>query len=623
MRDQLLHYYENELRFVRRQLVDFAEKYPAVASQLLLEPDKCEDPHVERLIESFAMLTARVQMRLDDDFPEITTALLTMLHPSLMAPLPSATIVQFVGDADRAQATTVTTIERHSQIHTPAVKGVRCRFRTSYPVTLWPIEVTDVSVISLDRGSPVCPPEAVAAIRIGLSTLGAQSFSQLSLDSLQFFFDGNTTTAHRLYELFFRQSCGLVVRPGQQDMDATRVNSQATFLPPQELRQMGFAADEGLFGESGSVHLGHQLLQEYFVFPDKFLFGEIGGLAGSAATSAGKDLEILVLLDRLPLDLEAKLSPDNLKLGCTPAVNLFPYQAEPITLKHTAPEYRVIPESSAQDSFEVHSIRRVEAVDARTGQVREYRPFFGLRHGDPREEEMAFWQMSRRPGRAARDGGTDCYLTMVDAQGSLSDRHQDDTVMVNIMATNRDLPVGLPLGTRGGTFSIEGQPGIDSIKTLRKPTASIRPPHGQSTMWRLISLLSLNYLSLLEVVDDKRSHHGGGPVAFREMMALLDFADTPVTQQRIAGLTGLDWRRVVRQVSTSEGRLLTRGLEVTLHFEEANYTGSGVFLFASLLERFLAYYTSINSFTQTVATVKKREEVLKRWLPRAGEGLLI
>jgi len=623
MRDQLLHYYENELRFIRRQLVDFAEQYPAIASQLLLEPDKCEDPHVERLIEAFAMLTARVQMRLDDDFPEISTALLEMLHPGFLTPLPSATVVQFVGDPDRAQATSGTLIPRHSQIHTPPVNGVRCRFRTSFPVTLWPLSVTEVSVVPLDRGSPLCPPEVVAAVRISLKTLGSQSFSQLSLQELRFFFDGNPSTAHQLYDLFFRRACGVIVSPHQADTEASQVGAQASFLPAEVLRQVGFQTDEGLFDSKGSAHLGHRLLQEYFVFPDKFLFGEIGGLDNKVLANVGKELDLLLLLDRLPLELEAKLGPENLKLGCVPAANLFPHQAEPITLKHTVPEYRVVPESSAQGSYEVHSIQRVETVDARSGQVREFRPFFALRHGDPHEGEMAFWHMTRRPANTKQYDGTECYLTLVDARGTPTSEFLDDTLIVRTLATNRDLPVDLPLGTRGGAFSIEGQPGVESIRTLRKPTATIRPPQGSETMWRLVSLLNLNYLSLLDVVDDGRSHHGGGPVAFREMMSLLDFAETAVTRQRIAGLRGLDWRRVVRQVATTEGRLLTRGLEITLHFEEASYTGSGVFTFASILERFLAYYTSINSFTQTVATVKKREEVLKRWKPRAGEGHLI
>lgn len=485
MRDRLLQYYEKELRFIRRQLVDFAESYPAIASQLLLEPDKCEDPHVERLIESFAMLTARAQLRLDDDFPEITTALLGLLQPNFLAPMPSVTVVQFTGDRDRSQATTGTQIPRHSQIHTPPVHGVRCRFRTSLPVTLWPIEITGVGVTSLDRGNALCPPEAVAAVRIELRTLGAQSFSQLSLSSLSFFFDGDASLANQLYELMFRQPLGVIVRPGRKDVEVSRVGGGASFLPPASLHQLGFAADEGLLDAPRTSHLGHRLLQEYFLFPDKFLFGEIVGLTPSVLAPIGEKLEILVLLDRLPLELEAKLEPDNLKLGCTPAVNLFSHQAEPLTLRPTEPEYRVVPDSHAQRSYEVHSIARVETLDARTGHVREFRPFFSLRHGDPREGELAFWHATRRPTGSKHDAGTEVYLTLVDPRGGPPAQLPGDTLIVHVLASNRDLPAELPLGTRGGEFQIEGQPGIDRVRTLRKPTPTVRGPQGQETLWRL------------------------------------------------------------------------------------------------------------------------------------------
>lgn len=623
MRERLLHYYERELRFVRRQLVDFAESYPAIASQLLIEPDKCEDPHVERLIEAFAMIAARTQMRLDDDFPEITTALLGLLQPEVLAPMPSATVVQFTGDPDRSHATTGTLIPRHSQIHTPPVKGARCRFRTCYPVTLWPIAVDAVGIVALDRGNPLCPPEAVAALRIELSTLGAQTFAQLPLDRLRFFFDGNVATAHRLHELLFRRPLGLIVRPGSADADASRVGDGAHFLEPNRLCPVGFAADEGLIDEQRTSHLGHRLLREYFLFPEKFLFGDITGLSAPVLAAAGRKLEILILLDRLPLELEARLGPENMKLGCTPAVNLFPHQAEPVTLRQTEAEYRIVPDIHAPVAYEVHAIKRVEALSARSGLVREFRPFFSLRHGDPRDGELAFWHASRRPSHSKLDAGTEVYVTLVDPRGAPPVQAPGDTLIVHIVASNRDLPAELPLGTRGGEFQIEGQPGIDRIRTLRKPTATVRLPEGQAELWRLVSALSLNHLSLLELVDDGRGHQAGGPLAFRELLALLDLADTPVTRQRITGLVGLDWRRVLRQIATPEGRLLTRGLEITLHLDENQYAGSSAFMFASILERFLAYYTSINSFTQTVATVMKREEVLMRWPPRAGEGLII
>ena len=620
MRNKLLHYYEKELRFVRRELTDFAESYPAIASQLLLEPDKCEDPHVERLIESFAMLTARVQMHLDDDFPEITEAFLSLLQPHYLAPIPSMTIVQMEADADRKEALTGMPVPRLSQLHTPPVGGVRCRFRTCFPVTLWPISVTAVDVISIDQGDPNCPPEAIAAIRIQLKTLGSHPFSELNPGYLRFFFDGNASTAHKLYEHFFRKPLGMIVRPRTLDADTSRVGNGAKFLSPDHIRPVGFAEDEGLLEYGGSGHLGHRLVQEYFCFPDKFLFADLTGLDATTLAGAGKDLEILILLDKLPLDLESKLGVENLKLGCTPAVNLFPHSADPLVLDHTKSEVRVIPDGHHAMGYEVHSILKVETVDPSDGKVHVFRPFYAMRHGDPREGEVGFWQGSRRPSQVKGDTGSELFLTLVGSQGDVLQEKPGDTLIVQALCTNRDMPESLPLGSRGGEFRIEGQPGVARINTLRKPTAVLRLPEGEDTLWRLISLLSLNHLSLLESND---SRQGGGPVAFREILSLLDFANSAVTRQRITGLVGLKWRGVLRQISVPEGRLLTRGLEVTLEFDDSLFTGSGVFLFAAVLERFLAHYTSLNSFTQTIAVVRQRQEELKQWAPRAGETPLV
>ena len=620
MRDELLHYYERELRFIRRELGDFAERYPAVAGQLLIEPDKCEDPHVERLIEAFSMLTARVQMRLDDDFPEITTAFLSLMQPHYLAPIPSSTVVQLEADADRSDATSGMVIPRYSQLHTPPMGGVRCHFRTCYPVTLWPITVDSVDVISLDRGDAIMPPNAVAAVRIKLKTLGSQPFSMLPLDRIRFFFDGNPTVAYQLYELFFRNPLGLVIRGGRRDAEVSRVGAGAVFRSPDCIQPVGFAPDEGLLEYGGSGHLGHRLLQEYFCFPDKFLFADLAGLDQAALAQTDQELEILLLLDKLPLDLEGQVSKENLKLGCTPAVNLFKHQADPLLLEHTRSEYRVVPDSHAPQGYEVHSIRHVETIDPTQGKSREFRPFFALRHGDPQDGEEAFWQTSRQPSGIKGDAGSELFLTLVGAGGEALREMPGDTLIVKTMCSNRDLPEQLPLGSQGGEFKIEGQPGVVRIHTLRKPTAVLRLPQGRNTLWRLISLLSLNHMSLLETATRDGEK---GPVAFREMLSLLDFAGTAITRQRIAGLVGLQWRGVLRQVTVPEGRLLTRGIEVTLEFDESRYIGSGVFLFASVLERFLAHYTSLNSFTQTVATVRQREEVLKTWTPRAGETPLV
>ncbi len=629
MRERLLHYYERELRYIRRMTGDFAQRYPAIASQLLIEPDKCEDPHVERLIESFAMLTGRVQMRLDDEFPEITEAFLGLLFPHYLAPIPSMTIAQLEPDSDRSEATTGIEIPRHSLLHADPVKGVRCRFRTCYPVSLWPIELIDVKVIPLDQGEPGCPPGTVGAISIRLRTRGTNPFADLELSQLRFFLDGETATACQLYEYLFSKPLGIVLRRPEEKGKRSAGRQSAVFLPPDHIQPVGFAPDEGLLEYKDDSLLGHRLLQEYFCFPDKYLFADIMGLDRGPLAQIGDSLEILVLLDNLPLDLETKLGPENLKLGCTPVINLFPHQAEPINLTHSVSEYQIVPDAHAPTSYEVCAIHSVEAMESGTGSLKTYRPFFSLRHGEDDGDQIPFWQSARRPAIRKDDHGTEVSLMLVDKTGNLLERSPGETLVVQTLCSNRDLPPQLPFkSSRRGDFYIEGQPGVQRIVTLRKPTGSLRMSESSDLYWRLISLMSLNHLSLTSIDESAqyRSASGvyaSGPVAFRELLSLLDFVQTAATKQRVAGLTELESRPVMRQIKTDGGRLFARGLEMVLRFDETKYTGSGVFLFASVLERFLGYYTTINSFIQTVVEVQQREGVVKRWPPRSGEIQLI
>jgi len=623
MKEALLSYYERELRFIRRSAQEFAERYPAVAGQLLLEPDKCEDPHVERLIEAFAMLTARVQQKLDSGFTEITEAFLGLLYPEYLAPVPSATIVQLQLDADRADASAGIEIPRHSQLHTKPFGGVRCRFRTSYDTTLWPIQVSAVDVISLGRNEPACPSNAVAAVRIRLRAMGSQSFADLPLDKLRFFLDGDSQLVHQVYELVFNNSLGLVVRPTTESGATLAERDLAVRLDAGHLSPVGFAPDEMVFGAGGNVALGYRLLQEYFSFPEKYQFVELTGLKAARSAMAGPEIEVLVLLDELPLDLEGQLGPDNFRLGCTPAVNLFPHRVEPIRLTQTASEYRVVPDNHAPLGYEVHTLLDVEAVEPGTGKSTPYRPLYAFRHGDPAGEEPAFWQCRRQPSLRKDDDGSEVLLTLVDRQSNILDRPPAETLIVQALCTNRDLPSQLPVGQKGGDFFIEGQPGVKLVRSLRKPTRPRRNHLEPEGHWRLISLLSMNHLSLAPRNGGGEASQGlaaqyEGPTVLRELLSLLDFSESTVSRQRISGLLDIGSRRVLRQITVEGHRVFARGLEITVTLDERKFTGSGVFLFGALLDRFMGLYCSMNSFTETVVKVRQREGVLRRWPPRVG-----
>lgn len=627
MRESLLPVYERELRYIRRLASEFAERYPAVAGRLLLEPDKCEDPHVERLIESVAMLTARVQSRIDEEFPEITDAFLSVLAPHTLAPVPSMTIVQCTMDAEQGKSGRGILIERGALLHSKAVDGVRCRFATTSPFTLWPIRVESAEVISLNEREPGVPRGARAAIRLRLRTAGGLSFSKLALDELSFFLDGDSVLAHQTYETIFRSSLGVLLRTeaAAHDPLAPHVALDGTHLVPGGLR-----VEESLLPIPEPSARGLLLLQEYFVFPDKFLFAHVTALNAALKSFETEEMDLLILVDHYPSELVGKLSPNGFKLGCVPAINLFPLECEPATLQHHEVEVAVTPDAHAPYSFEVHSILEVSSTSAKHGVI-EFRPFYALEHGDPDVSAVAFYHAVRHRALRKDDSGTDVALILVDRRFDPRETLGDEVLSVRALCSNRDLATELPFGDPAGDLRLEGKPGISTIRCLRKPTPPIRAAQRKDARWRLLSTLSLNHLSLVDSMEAGEGFRGlpgedaGTPAlqTLREILKICDPADSAIVRQRISGLAGIRSRRVLRRVS--EGAWITpaRGWEVTLTLDEEKFAGSSAFLFGTLLEQFLGLYASINSFVEVVLISRQREGVLKRWPPRAGRKQLL
>lgn len=606
MSDELLQYYERELTFLRQMGAEFAEKYPKVAGRLLLEPSRSEDPHVERLMQAFAFLTARVHHKIDDEFPEVTDALLNVLYPHYLAPIPSMSIVQFVPDPQRGKLTNGYTVERGATLYSQPVHGTPCRFRTCYPVTLWPIEVAAARLETSSGGLGATVPAAAAWLRLELRCLGGVSLHELALEHVRFFLHGESSLTSTLYDLLLNNTCQVLLRPLNAPPSVTPL-----VCPPSCLRPVGFGRDEGMLPYSPRSFLGYRLLQEYFTFPDKFLFVDLGGLDRAVHAGFRDGVEVVILLDRRPR-LEQPLSAETFRLGCAPIVNLFEHIAEPIRVTHTQTEYRVIPDTRQQQMTEVYSLDAVTNASPYCETSIAVQPFYALRHGADWDAQPAFWYSSRRPALRKGDAGTEVYLSLVnrDFQPALP---AVETLTVHTTCSNRDLPGKLPFGGASGDFELEGVAPLLRIRCLKKPTETLRPALGKGAQWRLISHLSLNYLSLCD----------GGKDALQEILRLYDFTDSAVVRQHIAGITDVTCRRVVGRPLSRAWNGFCRGLEVTMEFDEAQYVGSGLFLFASVLERFLGLYTSLNSFIQLIVTTQQREEPVKQWPPRAGEQILL
>lgn len=615
MSQELHPYYERELLFIRQLAQEFARQYPAAAGRLLLEPNRSIDPHVERLIEAFALLAGRIHHKLDDEFPELTSAILGVLYPHYLAPIPSMAIIQFDLDYEQSPLPDGFLIDRGSRLHTSPVSDVACRFRTVYPVRLWPVHLASARYLTPPFPAGLAPPPGTAAVlRLRLECRSGLSFADLGLDRLRFYLAGEAQVVATLYETLFNDVTKVAFRPLDD-------GEPLWFDPSECLSQVGFEHDQGMLPYSPRSFLGYRLLTEFFAFPSKFQFADLGSLNFVCTEHFGKALDVVLYLSRSSSNLEQGVNTDTFRLGCSPVVNLFEQTAEPIPITQTRHEYRVVPDVASQQGMEVYSVDSVVGTDPVSRVTTEYHPFYSYKHGISREERRTFWTATRRPSVREGDRGTEVELSLVDLDFNPK-LPAESMLVVRTTCTNRDLPGKLAMYGDRLRFSLESAAPLARIRCLRLPTVPVRPPTRRGSLWRLVSHLNLNHLSLGGTVESRD--------ALQEMLRLYDFSDpesgeatAAVTRQLIDGITSLSSRRIVHWLDAPEASGFCRGTEITIEFDEKKYVGTGVFLFASVLERFLALYASINSFTRMVARTRGGEGPLKQWPPRAGEQPMI
>ncbi len=429
--------------------------------------------------------------------------------------------------------------------------------------------------------------------------------------SLRFYLNGDTNVVHALYELLCNNCSDIVVRqPGK-----TPGQTKTLSLKAKNLRPVGFAADEYVLPYSHRSFVGYRLLQEYFAFPEKFFFFDLEGLEALGEAGFKDQAEVIFLISRFERTerqqtLEMGISNRTFRLGCAPVINLFPQTAEPIQVSQTRFEYPIVPDVRRQHAMEIFFIDDVVATNPATREIVKVEPFYAFRHNTVKEKRQCFWHATRRqvPGEER----TEMVLSLVDLAGMFA-APDSDALTVRCSCTNFDRPSRLPFGSEDGDFVVEGLAAVRKAICLRKPTATVRPPVGKNSMWRLVSHLSLNYLSLVEE----------GKNALQEILRLYNYTDSAFLQNQIAGINRVESRKHFALVPTEYGVAPARGTRVHMELDEEQFVGGGAYLFASVLECFLGLYVSLNSFSQLVATSLQRKEVLREWPPRAGSQMLI
>jgi type VI secretion system protein ImpG len=620
---RLLQYYEHELRYVRELGAEFAAEFPAIAGRLGLSARSAAevaDPYVERLLEAFAFLAARVQLKVDAEFPRFTQHLLEMVYPHYLAPTPSMAVVQLVPNLTEGSLAAGFTVARGTVLRSRLGRGDQtpCEYRTAHEVTQWPLEVVEAEYSTLLTGLRqlrIAPAaRARAMLRIRLRASPGLTFDKLALDKLPLWLGGSDEIAMRLYEQL-ASAVAIVARSPARPSPWHEVIEDDGCVRP-----LGFDDEDALLPYTPRSFSGYRLLQEYFSFPQRFMFVELAGLARAVRRCEQSELELLVLMDREDATLEGVVDASRLLPFCTPAINLFPRETDRIHLSEGHSEYLVVPDRTRPMDLEVHSVTKVVGHGTRAESEREFLPLYAAREHADLDPGAAFYTVQRKPRvlstrqrrRGARSTyvGSEVFLSLCDGQEGpyATDLRQ---LAVSALCTNRDLPLHMAVGRGHTDFAVQSGAPVESVRCLAGPTPP-RTSHAHGDIsWRLISHLALNYLSL----GDSERARGAG---LRELLTLYaDLGDAPVRKQ-IGGLRSVQSRGVVRPLPFPGPLSFGRGVEVTVEFDENAFDGTGVFLLGAVLERFFAKYVSINSFSETVLRTMQRGEIM-RWPAQSGQ----
>jgi len=616
-----LEYYNEELQYLREVGEVFARENPKVAGRLGLESFECADPYVERLLEGVAFLTARVRMKLDDEFPNFTQSLVETIYPHYLCPTPAMTMVQFQPDFSEPALDQGVVVPKDTVLRTGGGVGddYSCQFRTGHDVTLWPVQLIDAEYYTREISSLGLPDrrDMAAGIRLRLKTMGGQLFSDIDLNRLTVYIRGGGDVGARLYESIFSHGVGVVMRPAGEKVPWQRT------LSAERIRQVGFGDGEYLLPYGSRSFQGYRLLHEYFAFPQRYMFFEIGGLGKYMPNAVSTELDIFILLKQGDPRLENEVGPANFVLNCTPAINLFPMEPDRVDVSDTRSRFHVVGDRTRPLDYEVYQVNQILGYGTQMGDKQVFEPFYSAKGYDT--ESRAYFTTYRLPRRlserelnhGARTGyaGSEVYVSLVDANAAPY-RPDIRQLALRTLCTNRDLPLLMQTGSTNSDFVMDANAPVEGVRVVAGPTAPRASLAEGPYTWRVINHLSLNYLSLMDTEE------GDAAASLRELLSLYGSVSDPGTRKQINSLRHVQSAPITRRVHGPGQIAFARGLEILVTMEEEATEGAGSFLLGAVLERFFAKHVSLNSFTETVIRTEEQGE-LKRWQARMGQRKLV
>src|SRR6516165_7144797 len=578
MDERLLAYYNGELRHIREMAGEFAREFPKIAARLAIDregKEVCPDPYVERLIEGFAFLAARVHLKMDSEFPRFTNTLLETVYPHYLSPVPSMGVVRFEPNLDDPGPENGFLLERNTALRANDDE-TSCQFRTAHEVRLWPLKLIDARYYTRTLAELELPGslQARAALSIRLQATAGKKFNEMKIDRLPIFIRGADEVPVCIYEQIFSQATRIIVQPPRG------AGFFRETLPPTAIHRVGFREEEAILPRGPRSFEGYRLLKVYFACPQRFLFFELTGLAHSMQRCDSDLVDIILTFRSAEPRLDNRVDANSFALFCAPIVNLFPKRLDPILVSDRFAEFHIVPERTRPIDFEVYEVQEVVGVIAKTNQEQKF-------------------------GAVSSYAGSELFVALVDTRCAPYSRRLSQ-LNISALCTNRHLPIQLPVGIGDTDLSTELYSPLTSIRWLVGPTTPIPSVVHGDPVWRTISHLSLNYLSLLDAKD------GEGAAALRELLMLYVNANDVFTLRQIDGIRSVVSSPIVRRVHSPGPLTFARGLEIRVTMDEEAFEGSGIFVLGAVLAQFFSRYVSINSFTETLIVSQRRGEIM-RW----------
>lgn len=595
---RLKMWFEQELASLRSEAVEFGAAFPAIAKTLELSGGRSADPHVELLMQSFAWLAGRLRYQLEVDQAVLPNALLGLLYPHLEAPLPSMLVGEIEVRADGANFAHGARLERGRYVYATASnelgEQVRCRFRTCYDTPLWPLKVAGLD-LAAPNAFPLDPSDTrtLSILRASIVRSGKDPIHALKPPFLRFCIHGEDKQAYVLYDALAMHLVRMAVRlPG----------GELRYLDAAQLRWCGFADDEAMLEAHPLTHPGYRLMQEYFAFPQKFLFFEVVGLD---LAGADERFELLFLLD-LPPSKSDTLDRGLLRLNCLPLVNLFPQRIEPFVLDQQRYEYRLVGDEQHHRYCEIYAVQELVSIHP-DRSPRPIAPYFSLDDFQRLEKQDYFYAPRREVNQTGAVHGTETYVSFLDPELELA-LPAEEMIGGTALCTNRRLPSQLLVGTQ---LFLEGAGPVTTLVVASKPTPNQPPQMVGERPWALVSQLCLNHLSLVD--------GGQGPAVLKNMLRLHVGPASLTGHRQIDGLRALSTRRVQRRMPLREAwRGFVDCLQVRVQVDPGHFEGGSAVLFASVLQAFLALYAEVNTVVELKLESSDRKGVLKSWQPLTG-----